>query len=1260
MKERSFKKVISYILGITMIITLMPYSAVYADESTVYNPGSSNFTYDYDGINSYDPNKAGIQDIVDHNGEMYALQNDYTGDTNKVRIQKYNGSGWEYINNDIVSSDGYSSSMVFYKDKLYVAFVENLAGSSRLKVKGYNTTGWKEVGYSEPYGINVSSSDSIESHQLIVFKDKLYAIFVSKDSEGYKVRVLVYDDGQDNWNEADGGIPLDSHTKSTSFRVTKTEDAMYVAINKLTGFDQYQRTFLSKVIKFDGISWSAYGGEINNLMSKLVVYNNELYAFESRMEGIYCRKYDVKNNQWVQMTYNGGNTDFEPPQATYYCSSLTNVEAYNGKLYISTVMNYWKGTVPYQTYVAAYDGTNLIWIGGSTTIRQGINFDPYGEYVGAIKKINGELLVFGKQKKATDSNSFVTKFAKYTDSVAPVISFGTASRISSTSGAIKITTNEPGYLYYTLVDDGAPVPDIDTSGMGIFCNSFGAEANIPLTDGEKDIYVTVKDAAGNNSQIVKYDIPAMADTTPPVITSLSAIRSSDVDSSVRFTVNESGKYYYKLMADGAAEPTAAILTGTTAFNCTAGENVFTPSGLTVGNKDLYLCAKDVAGNISDVQKVDLNDTVNPVISDSIAGRSSDTAAQITFTSSEAGSSYYVVVDDNQTAPVINTGGTGTACIKGANTIDISGLTAGAKDLYLQLKDKAGNLSTVWKVDIDAAADTTIPVLSQNNVKRTAPAYADITFESSEAGSYYYLVTTSAITDSNLINTTGVGSPCQAGLNTFNVYLNTSEAMTVCIIAKDKAGNLSQVLSAYVAPYQVPAINDLAAMRNSPTTAYVKLTSTVSGNLYCSVVNHGDPVPVIDTSGAGISVEAKILKEFTVDNLTEGDKDIYFLVKDLNGAESSVTKGTIWQTVDDQPPVLSLGTAYRLEGGTIAAIRFQPNEFVYWDKVVVDEGVTPVPPTVITYSACTINQLAYDEIQDLTSGAKDVYIYAKDKAGNAATPYKIRIPAFEESDTTKPVLSEITKTRISDDKATVAFVSNETGTYYYKVLDSVTADPGIDTSGAGTPSGAMNTISMTGLSAGVKYLYVQVKDAAGNVSEPLQIVIGGYQPVVPNLAIVGSATSPNLRLTEYTKDGTTYNLIEGLNPMAEKVSQVMSYFNVTNGTVKTYKWNPTSSTHTEVASNDSSTVVGTNFKIELYDTSNNLVKTYYVVIRGDVNCSGTITTTDTLMVKNHVMGKVGITNPIMLYSADMNKSNTITTTDTLALKNHVMGKVSIVQ
>ncbi|QHI71625.1 dockerin type I repeat-containing protein [Aminipila terrae] len=1254
MKEKSFKKVISFILGITMIITLMPYSAVYAEESTVYDPGSSNFTYDYDGIKAYDSNKAGITDIVEHNGEMYALQNDYTGDANKVRIQKYNGSGWDYINNDIVSFDGNSESMVFYKDKIYVAFIENLAGSGRLKVKSYTGTGWKQVGYSEPYGINLSSTDSIDTHRLIVFKDKLYLIFKSIESKESNFRALVYDDEQDKWNEADGGIPLESHTGNMWVQVVKTKDALY---SRVTKYDQ--GLYLTRVKKFDGTSWKYIGGNPIRQFT-IAVYNNELYGFQVKDDGILCIKYDTQSDQWVQVTYNGGKTNFGPPPAIYLCSNIKNAVEYNGKLYISTNLFYWFGVAQFQTYVAAFDGTNLTWIGGSPTKQQGINYDQNGAFIGALRVINGQLLVFGNQYKATDSNSYVTKIAKYIDSVAPVISFGTASRISSTSGVIKINANEPGYLYYTLVDDGAPVPDIDTSGTGIFWNAFGAEANIPLTDGEKDLYITVKDVAGNKSQVAKYDIPAMADTTPPVITSLSAIRSSDVDASVRFTVNETGKYYYKLMADGAAAPTAATLTSTAAFNCTTGENVFTPSGLTAGNLDLYLCVKDVAGNVSAVQKVDLNDTVNPVISDCTAGRSSDTAARVTFTSSEAGSSYYAVVEDNQAAPVINTGGTGTACIKSVNTIAVSGLTAGAKDLYLQLKDKAGNLSTIWKVDIDAAADTTPPALTQNNVKRTAPAYADITFDSSEAGSYYYLVTTSAITDLSLINTTGAGKLYQAGLNTFNVYLNTSEARTVCIVAKDKAGNLSKVLSVYVEPYQVPAINDLVAMRNSPTTAYVKLTSTASGNLYYSIVNHGDSVPVIDISGAGISVEAAQLKEFTIDNLTEGDKDIYFVVKDLNGAESSAAKGTIWQTVDDQPPVLSLGTAYRLEGGTIAAIRFQPNEFVYWDKVVVDEGVTPVPPAVITYSACSINQLAYDEIKDLTTGAKDVYIYAKDKAGNAAAPYKIRIPAFQEPDTTKPVLSEVTKTRISDDKATAAFMSNETGTYYYKVFDSVSGAPGIDTSGAGTPSGAMNTISLTGLSAGTKYLYVQVKDAAGNISDPLQIIIDGYQPVVPGFVIGGSATSPNLRFTEYTKDGTIYNLIEGLNPLAEKVNQVMSYFNVTNGTVKTYKWETASGTYTEVASNDSSAIVGTNFKIELYDTSGNLVKTYYVVIRGDVNCSGTITTLDTAGIKNHVIGKNRITNPIILYSADINKSNTITTIDTASVKNHVTGKARIVQ
>ena len=82
-------------------------------------------------------------------------------------------------------------------------------------------------------------------------------------------------------------------------------------------------------------------------------------------------------------------------------------------------------------------------------------------------------------------------------------------------------------------------------------------------------------------------------------------------------------------------------------------------------------------------------------------RSSHTDASITFTSNEAGTYYYTVVNADAEAPTVDTAGEGTAMTAGENTITLTELTEGAKKLYLLAKDESGNVSEALVIDIPA-------------------------------------------------------------------------------------------------------------------------------------------------------------------------------------------------------------------------------------------------------------------------------------------------------------------------------------------------------------------------------------------------------------------------------------------------------------------------------------------------------------------------------------------------------------------------------
>ena len=91
----------------------------------------------------------------------------------------------------------------------------------------------------------------------------------------------------------------------------------------------------------------------------------------------------------------------------------------------------------------------------------------------------------------------------------PVLSNGSANRISDKTATVTFTSSAAGSYYYKVVTSGAAEPDIDTSKSG---NAAVAGSNTitlnNLTAGARDIYIVVKAADGTSSDMLKIEIPA--------------------------------------------------------------------------------------------------------------------------------------------------------------------------------------------------------------------------------------------------------------------------------------------------------------------------------------------------------------------------------------------------------------------------------------------------------------------------------------------------------------------------------------------------------------------------------------------------------------------------------------------------------------------------------------------------------------------------------------------------------------------------------
>ena len=114
--------------------------------------------------------------------------------------------------------------------------------------------------------------------------------------------------------------------------------------------------------------------------------------------------------------------------------------------------------------------------------------------------------------------------------------------------------------------------------------------------------ITAEDGSTKEYTIeIKYTAPAA-----PTLSYGSATRSSKTAATVKFTTNEAGTYYYKVVTHGATAPTAdEIMKSTTKGTASAGETTFTLSNLTEDARDVYIVVVSAAGGESAPLKVEI-------------------------------------------------------------------------------------------------------------------------------------------------------------------------------------------------------------------------------------------------------------------------------------------------------------------------------------------------------------------------------------------------------------------------------------------------------------------------------------------------------------------------------------------------------------------------------------------------------------------------------------------------------------------------------
>ena len=164
------------------------------------------------------------------------------------------------------------------------------------------------------------------------------------------------------------------------------------------------------------------------------------------------------------------------------------------------------------TATLAASGTGTITWSNSGDLPAGLTLDGNTGVISGTPtaQSTSNFTVTASNNGGSDSEQLSITIEQAVDTTAPTLTTGSAARTGEATATVTFTSDEAGRYYYTVVESGAAAPAIDTSGAGTACGT--TEQTISLDSltgaGAKDIYIVVKDAAGNDSNKLKMEIPA--------------------------------------------------------------------------------------------------------------------------------------------------------------------------------------------------------------------------------------------------------------------------------------------------------------------------------------------------------------------------------------------------------------------------------------------------------------------------------------------------------------------------------------------------------------------------------------------------------------------------------------------------------------------------------------------------------------------------------------------------------------------------------
>ena len=364
------------------------------------------------------------------------------------------------------------------------------------------------------------------------------------------------------------------------------------------------------------------------------------------------------------------------------------------------------------------DGAEVAPAVTADTTSYTFTLEESGSYTFKVQAVNGDILSAWSEASG----------ALAVDKTAPAVSGESASRTDASNGSVTFTSDEAGKVYYIVGGEkptqdallaSANVKDIASGETKIDLSGLGAEAT--------NVYLMVVDAAGNRSDVKTVKVPVYL-AKPTTITWVN-----NTATAMWNAVSGAEAYNIQLLRDGSDYGNVIVVNGGSVTTSDLAPHMNDDGVYTFR---VQAAAAGTQSEWSDASATSYKrDTQKPTIKGEPSKRIDAKTAEFYFTSSEAGTYYYMVGSVNGGVPtaeqIADDKNPHGGCTNVRTTINLKDIAdTNARKVYVVVRDKSGNLSDVFTITIPAysAQPTPTPTPAPTATPTSAPTTYTVTLQ----------------------------------------------------------------------------------------------------------------------------------------------------------------------------------------------------------------------------------------------------------------------------------------------------------------------------------------------------------------------------------------------------------------------------------------------------------------------------------------------------------------------------------------------------